>query len=139
MPWLWIQKLCVGAIMLVVEFVKHDAFRESSQVRQSPTFWFLKAQAGASQFKKSSLRVACVVSVNAFRQQTFPTALPPARKSGAAAPCSHTCAKTVLAFTRSLRWLISAFHNREPVRLRSESGYTRDTASIVNDTAQERL
>src|SRR5439155_5036226 len=73
-PWLWIQKLCVGAIMLVVEFVKHDAFRESSQVRQSPTFWFLKAQAGASQFKKSSLRVACVVSVNAFRQQTFPTA-----------------------------------------------------------------
>ena len=113
MPWLWIQKLCVGAIMLVVEFVKHDAFRESSQVRQSPTFWFLKAQAGASQFKKSSLRVACVVSVNAFRQQTFPTALPPARKSGAAAPCSHTCAKTVLAFTRSLRWLVSPFHKTE--------------------------
>ena len=119
MPWLWIQKLCVGAIMLVVEFVKHDAFRESSQVRQSPTFWFLKAQAGASQFKKSSLRVACVVSVNAFRQQTFPTALPPPREGGTTAFGSHPRAKAVLAFTRSLRWLISAFHktdSAEPIK-----------------------
>jgi len=99
--------------MLVVEFVKHDAFRESSQVRQSPTFWFLKAQAGASQFKKSSLRVACVVSVNAFRQQTFPTALPPACEGGATAFGSHTGAKTVLVFARSLRWLIGAFHKTD--------------------------
>src|SRR5881394_131244 len=32
---------------------------------------------------------------------------------GAAALGSHTCAKTMLAFTRSLRWLIGAFHSRE--------------------------
>ena len=59
---------------------------------------------------RSSLRVAGVVPVNALGKQTFATALAPARKSGSAAPGSHTCAKTVLAFTRSLRWLISAFH-----------------------------
>ena len=83
--------------------------------------------------------MAGVVPVNALWKQPFATALAPARKNGAAALGSHTCAKTVLAFTRSLRWLISAFHNREPVRLRSESGYPRGTATIVNDTAQERL
>jgi hypothetical protein len=63
-----------------------------------------------SNVEESSLRVAGVVPVNALGKQTFATALAPARKSGAAAPSSHTCAKAVLAFTRSLRWLISAFH-----------------------------
>jgi len=56
------------------------------------------------------LRVAGVVYANAFWKQAFATALAPARKSGAAALCFHTRAKTVLAFTRSFRWLISAFH-----------------------------
>src|SRR5204862_5244554 len=93
----------------------------------------------AGTVRQSSLRVAGVVPVNALWKQAFATALAPARKSGTAALCSHTCAKTVLAFTRSLRWLISAFHSRELIRLRSESGHTRGTASIVNDTAQERL
>jgi hypothetical protein len=83
--------------------------------------------------------VARVVPVNALWKQAFATALAAARKSGAAPLGSHTCAKTVLAFTRSLRWLVSAFHNRELARLRSESGYTRDTASIVNDTRWEQL
>jgi hypothetical protein len=83
--------------------------------------------------------VAGVVYVNALWEQAFATALAPARKSGAAALCSHTRAKTMLAFTRSFRWLIRAFHNRELVRLRSESGYTRGAASIVNDTGQEPL
>jgi len=77
------------------------------------------------------------VPVNALWKQAFATALAPARKRGAAPLSSHTCAKTMLAFTRSLGWLISAFHNRELARLRSESGYTRGTASIVNDTEQE--
>ena len=54
--------------------------------------------------------MAGVVQFNALWKQAFATALAPARKSGAAALCSHACAKTVLAFTRSLRWLISAFH-----------------------------
>jgi len=50
------------------------------------------------------------VPVNAFRQQTFPTALPPPREGGATAFGLHTSAKAVLAFARSLGWLISAFH-----------------------------
>jgi hypothetical protein len=78
--------------------------------------------------------VAGVVPVNALWKEAFATALAPACKSGSAPLGSHTCAKTVLAFTRSLRWLISAFHNRELIRLRSESGNTRGTATIVNDT-----
>ena len=49
--------------------------------------------------------------VNAFWKQAFATALATARKRSAAALCSHTRAKTMLAFTRSLGWLISAFHN----------------------------
>jgi hypothetical protein len=77
--------------------------------------------------------VAGVVPVNSLWKQAFATALAPACKRGPAAFGSHTRAKTVLAFTRTLRWLISAFHNRELVRSDSESGYSRDTARIVND------
>jgi hypothetical protein len=51
------------------------------------------------------------VYFDALWKQAFATALAPARKSGAAALCFHTRAKTVLAFTRSFRWLICAFHN----------------------------
>jgi hypothetical protein len=87
--------------------------------------------------RRSSLRVAGVVPLNALRKQAFATALAPARKSSSAALGSHTCAKTVLAFTRSLRWLISAFHNRELAGLGSESAYTRGTVSIVNDAEGE--
>jgi hypothetical protein len=83
--------------------------------------------------------MAGVVRVDALWKQAFATALAPARKSGSAALGSHTCAKTVLAFTRSLRWLKSAFHNRELASLRSKSGYSRGMASIVNDTAQVRI
>ncbi len=54
--------------------------------------------------------MAGVVQFNALWKQAFATALATARKSGAAALCFHTRAKTVLAFTRSFRWLISAFH-----------------------------
>jgi hypothetical protein len=86
-----------------------------------------------------SLRVAGVVPVNSLWKQAFATALAPACKSGAAALSSHTCAKTVLAFTRTLRWLISAFHNRELAGLRSESAYSRSTASVVNDTEREQF
>jgi len=72
-----------------------------------------------STVRQSSLRVAGVVAVNALWKQPFATALATARKNGAAALGSHTCAKTVLAFTRSLRWLISAFHktdSAEPIK-----------------------
>src|SRR6266436_3160629 len=72
--------------------------------------WSFKAQTGPRNPKKSSLGVACVVYVNAFRQQTFTTALPPTCEGGATAFGPHTSAKAVLAFARSLGWLIGAFH-----------------------------
>jgi hypothetical protein len=74
------------------------------------TFRSLKAPTGPVDPKKSSLSVACVVPVNAFRQQTFATALPPTCEGGATAFGPHTSAKAVLAFARSLGWLIGAFH-----------------------------
>lgn len=54
--------------------------------------------------------MASVVYFDALWEQAFATALAPARKCGAAALCFHTRAETVLAFTRSFRWLVSAFH-----------------------------
>jgi hypothetical protein len=60
--------------------------------------------------KKSSLRVAGVVPVDAFRQQTFAAALTPARKDRSTAFGTHPGAETVLTFACSLGWLISAFH-----------------------------
>lgn len=69
----------------------------------------------SAQSKKSSLRMARVMPVNAFRQQTFATALPPARERGATALSPHTSAKAMLAFARSLGWLISAFHKPKSV------------------------
>jgi hypothetical protein len=54
--------------------------------------------------------MTCVVPVNAFRQQTFAAALPPACEGGATAFGPHTSAEAVLAFPRSLGWLIGAFH-----------------------------
>jgi len=54
--------------------------------------------------------VAGVVPVNALWKQAFATALAPAREGGATAFGSHPGAKAMLAFARSLGWLISAFH-----------------------------
>jgi hypothetical protein len=48
--------------------------------------------------------------LHTLRQKTFASALPPPRKSSAAAFGFHAGSKTVLAFARALRWLISAFH-----------------------------
>ena len=63
--------------------------------------------------RRLSLGVAGVLYVNALWKQAFATALAAAGKSGAAALCSHPGAKTVLAFTRSFRWLISALHKQK--------------------------
>ncbi len=43
-------------------------------------------------------------------QQAFATALPSTREGGTAAFSFHAGSKAMLAFTRALRWLISAFH-----------------------------
>jgi hypothetical protein len=48
--------------------------------------------------------------IDAFREQAFAAALPPACEYRAAAFGAHPGTKTVLAFARSLRWLVSAFH-----------------------------
>jgi hypothetical protein len=54
--------------------------------------------------------VARVVPVNTLWEQAFAPALAAARESGATAFGPHPCTETVLAFSRSLGWLIGAFH-----------------------------
>ena len=57
-----------------------------------------------------SLRMTRVVTLDAFRQKSFPSALTPAREGGASALGPHPGAKTVLLLASSLGWLVSAFH-----------------------------
>jgi hypothetical protein len=57
--------------------------------------------------------MARVVFLDAFWEQAFATALPPTRQRGTASLCLHTRAKSMLAFARSLRWLVSPFHKTE--------------------------
>jgi hypothetical protein len=57
--------------------------------------------------------MAGVVYLDAFREQAFSPALPPARQRGAARFRFHARTKTVLAFACSLRWLVSPFHKTE--------------------------
>jgi GNAT superfamily N-acetyltransferase len=52
-----------------------------------------------------------VVSFHAFRKQSFTTALTATSQRGASALCLHASAESVLALTRTFRWLISAFHS----------------------------
>jgi hypothetical protein len=65
------------------------------------------------EFRKSSLRVADVMYLDAFGQQTFTTALPPPRQDRATAFSTHPGTKTVLTFSCSLRRLVSPFHKSE--------------------------
>jgi hypothetical protein len=53
------------------------------------------------------------MSIDTFGKEPFPPALPAPRKRGAPAFRPHPGTKTVLAFARSLRWLVSAFHKAE--------------------------
>jgi hypothetical protein len=50
------------------------------------------------------------MSLDAFREQTFAAALPPARQNRAPAFGTHSRTETVLTFARSLGRLVSAFH-----------------------------
>ncbi len=61
----------------------------------------------------SSLGMAREMTIDAFWQQTFASALTTAREGGASAFGPHAGAKTVLLLARSFRWLISAFHKAE--------------------------
>jgi len=58
--------------------------------------------------------------LDAFRQQTLAAALAPPRERGASGFGPHACAKSVLALSCTLGWLISAFHRAEK-RLRRDS------------------
>jgi len=68
--------------------------------------------------------------LHTFGQQTFATSLPPARESGAAALCFHARTKTMLAFARSFRCLIGAFH----LLTVNVDGKGRNHAAVVNDS-----
>jgi hypothetical protein len=57
--------------------------------------------------------VTGVVKLNAFREQALAAALSPARQRGTARFCLHAGTKTMLTFSCSLGWLISAFHKAE--------------------------
>jgi hypothetical protein len=48
--------------------------------------------------------------LDTFRQQTLAATLTPTREGGAATLRFHSRTKTMLAFTRSFRCLIGAFH-----------------------------
>src|SRR5437870_3117205 len=58
-----------------------------------------------------------------LRKQTFAATLSSTRKGGAAALRFHARAKTMLAFTRTFRWLIGAFHlpGIKPQKVRAAS------------------
>jgi GNAT superfamily N-acetyltransferase len=84
--------------------------------------------------RRSSLRVAGVVPVNALWKQPFATALAAACQSGPAPFGPHPRTETVLAFPGSLGWLISAFHKTGNHPAGSRAGYSRGKPGIVNAT-----
>src|SRR5437870_9196025 len=65
--------------------------------------------------------------LDALRQQTFASSLSPARESSAAALRFHARAKTMLAFARSFRCLIGAFHG-----MVERDGNSKSDILIVN-------
>jgi hypothetical protein len=68
-----------------------------------------KGQSGSD----SSLGVAREMTIHAFWQQAFASALATTGERGAPAFGAHARAKTVLLLAGSFRWLISAFHKAE--------------------------
>jgi len=57
--------------------------------------------------------VAREMTLDAFRQKSFASALATTREGGASAFRPHARPKTVLLLARSFGWLISAFHKAE--------------------------
>jgi len=57
--------------------------------------------------------VAREMTIDAFWQQAFASALTTTREGGASAFRPHARPKTVLLLARSFGWLISAFHKAE--------------------------
>jgi len=80
--------------------------------------------------RDSRLRVTRVMMLHTFGQQTFAASLPPAGESGTATLCFHARTKTMLAFARSFRCLIGAFH----LLTVNVDGKGRNQAAVVNDS-----
>jgi len=74
--------------------------------------------------------MAGVMILDTLRQQTFAASLSPTRESGAAALRFHARTKTMLAFARSFRCLIGAFH----LLTVNVDGKGRNHAAVVNDS-----
>ena len=71
-----------------------------------------------------------VMNLHTFGQQTLAASLSPTRESCAAALCFHARTKTMLAFARSFRCLIGAFH----LPTVNVDGKGRNQAAVVNDS-----
>src|SRR3954465_4236529 len=72
-----------------------------------------------------------VVSFHAFRKQSFTAALTATSQRGASAFCLHASAESVLALTRTFRWLISAFHSGKLRALKLGACVRLSTAGAV--------
>ena len=70
--------------------------------------------------------------LDAFRQQTFATALASARKDCATAFGTHPGAETVLTFACSLGWLVSAFHRTRNSSRRDWRAVTLGVSMILS-------
>ena len=80
--------------------------------------------------RNSRLRVTRVMILHAFGQQTLASTLSPTRESGTATLRFHAGTKTMLAFARSFRCLIGAFH----LPTVNVDGKGRNQAAVVNDS-----
>ena len=87
-----------------------------------------------SRSRRRNLRLGVTGEVNlgTLGQQTLPTVLTAAGKTGAAGLCAHARAKSVLPFAGALRALKSAFHKAMSPRRRVKSDYLMDEVPVVN-------
>jgi hypothetical protein len=86
--------------------------------------------------RQLGLRVTSVREFDAFGQKPLAPPLPPPRERGPASFGGHAGAKSMLAFARSFRGLVSAFHkvgNRE----KEGSAYGRRLKPLVNQAWEQ--
>src|SRR5947209_8440106 len=84
--------------------------------------------------KNLSLRVPSVMDLGPFGQKTLASALTSPRQCRAPAFCFHPRTKTMLALSRSFRWLVGAFHEEHSAAaedLRAAKVGQRLTLSII--------
>jgi len=72
------------------------------------------------------------MSLDAFRQQALAAALPSPRERGTSGFRLHAGAKSVLSFSCTLGWLISAFHKTEKRLPRDSRAATVRTSTVLS-------